>query len=88
MRTLNALIVALSLAIPCVAAAETFQLWMEMFDETRDTTICKYRSGMGTDEVAEYPGRYLCKRVTCEVPPAERDARADNCAPPTTAPVT
>ncbi len=88
MKIVNALIVALFLAIPCVAAAETFQLWMEMFDETRDTTICKYHSRTGSDEVAEYPGRYLCKRVTCEVPPVERDARADNCKPAATAPVT
>lgn len=87
MRTVNALIVALSLAMPCAAVAETFQLWLEMFDETRDTTVCKYLSGMGRAEVAEYSGRYFCPRVACEVPAGDNAATANNCPPADASPV-
>ena len=89
MKFANALIVAACVMIPGVVGAETYQLWLEMFDEARDTTICKYRSGLGNDEVTEYAGRHLCPRVACEIPPREASRIADrDCAPADALPLT
>lgn len=82
MKIASTLFVTAFVTMPCVAGAETFQLWLELFDESRDTTICKYRSGLGNDEVTEYSGRYLCPRVACVIPPTEGTPVVDTeCVP-------
>ena len=68
MKTMRVLALAALLSAPGLALADTYQLWLEQFDEGRGITVCKYRSGLGDDEVAEYAGRYLCPRVACRVP--------------------
>lgn len=66
---------------PGLAAADTYQLWLEVFDESRETTICKYRSGMGKDGITEYSGRWLCPRVACEIPPEKDRSATARCLP-------
>lgn len=88
MKIASTLLIAAVVAMPGVAVAETYQLWLEMFDETRGTTVCKYRSRLGKNEVTEYAGRYLCPRVACEIPPVESAKVADNdCVPMAALPV-
>ena len=81
MRIVSALIVALSLAVPGMACADTYQLWLEQFDESRGTTICKYRSGMGDYEVAEYSGYHLCPRVACASPAKDNSSKPVSTCP-------
>lgn len=88
MKIVNTLIVTAVVTLPCVAGAETFQLWLEIFDEARDTTICKYHSSLGKNQETEYSGRYFCPRVACEIPPTDDSTLADSdCVPAEAAPV-
>lgn len=89
MKISSTLIVTAIVTLPCAAGAETFQLWLEIFDEARNTTVCKYYSGNGKSQVQEYSGRYLCPRVACKIPPAETPAVANSdCLPVKATPLT
>lgn len=79
MKHASAIVVAAFLAAPAIALADTYQLWLEVFDESRGTTTCKYRSSLGKDGVTEHSGRYLCPRVACRIPPPEDRQAADEC---------
>jgi hypothetical protein len=87
-NALHILLIAACLMVPGIAVADTYQLWLEIFDEGRATTVCKYRSNLGKQGEAEYPGRHLCPRVACKIPPAEHHATATiNCSPAAVTPV-
>ena len=77
MQVERLLVLAALLAAAPVAVADTYQLWLERFDEASGTTVCKYRSGGGKDAMSQHEGRYLCPRVACSVPPPDngRDGR-------------
>lgn len=81
MKTVSVLFAFACLAMPGVTVADTYQLWLEQFDEGTQTTICKYHSGVGEMEVAEFAGRFLCPRVACRVPSANDDALSEDCVP-------
>ena len=81
MKIFYASIVAFFLAVPRAAVAETWQLWLEIFDEDRGTTLCKYRTDSGQYEVTEHSGYHLCPRVACLSPDQEAQLTPDgNCA--------
>jgi len=62
-RKLTVSLAALCVAGPCLAAAETYQICLEIFDESRETTVCTYRSRAGQFKIIEHGGRYFCPRV-------------------------
>ena len=81
MQIRRMLILLLLLGVSHLAAADTYQLWLERFDETTGMTVCLYRSDAGKDAMSEYVGRYLCPRVACTVPPTDDRQEPPDCAP-------
>lgn len=64
MNKLNAFITALCASFWCPSDADVaYQIAIEMFDESRDTTVCTYRSRAGDFKVVERDGPYFCPRV-------------------------
>lgn len=63
MRVLFAAIGAVCLALPCLAAHGDHQLLWEVFDRSRQTTVCTYHSTSGELQVSELDGHVLCPRV-------------------------
>lgn len=63
MDTILVLIVSLGMAEPDGVPGEAYQLWLEVFDESRRETVCAYHSKAGNYKVTKYFGRYLCPRV-------------------------
>lgn len=63
MRVLFAAIGVGCLALSCLADHGDSQLLWEVFDRSRQTTVCTYHSQAGELEVSELPGHVLCPRV-------------------------
>ena len=64
MNKLTAFFTAICASLWCPSDSDVaYQIAIEMFDESRNTTVCTYRSRAGEFKVVERDGRYFCPRV-------------------------